>query len=72
MKTNTHLEKFEVCENCHCVGIRHLDCVCSYDKYRTIELEFEVCNCCGNLIEDGSPADTEFNKDQLTKKQTSK
>lgn len=62
---NTSLEKFEVCDQCWSVGIIDNNCVCSYDKYKTIELEFEVCNCCGNLVEDGSPADTEFNRKQL-------
>jgi len=63
----TRLEKHRVCEDCHCVGIQYSDCRCAYDKYKTIELEFEVCDCCGNLINDGQPADTEFNKKQLEK-----
>ena len=61
----TELKKFEVCEDCHCIGIQHTDCKCSYTNYKTIELEFEVCSCCGTVLEDGDPADTEFNKKQL-------
>ena len=63
----TRLEKFKVCVKCFCVGIRDSDCVCAYDKYETIELEFEVCDCCGNLISDGDPADTPFNDEQFKK-----
>ena len=59
------LEKFIVCDQCHCVGIIHTDCVCSYGEYKTIELEFEVCECCGNLIDDGCPAETPFNDVQI-------
>jgi len=36
-------------------------------KFNSIELEFEVCECCGNLISDGNPADTTFNDEQLLK-----
>ena len=64
---NTKLEKFDVCDRCYSVGITHTDCICSYGNYKTIELEFEVCNCCGNLVEDGHPADTEFNDRQIEK-----
>ena len=63
----TKLEKHRVCKDCLCVGIMHTDCKCSYGKYEVIELEFEVCECCGNLISDGDPADTEFNKAQFKK-----
>jgi len=63
----TRLEKHRVCNRCYAVGILDNDCVCSYGKYETIELEFEVCECCGNLIDDGNPADTPFNKEQLNK-----
>lgn len=61
----TRLEKFKVCDQCYCVGMKYGDCVCSYDKYKTIELEFEVCECCGHLIDDGNPADTPFNDEQI-------
>lgn len=62
----TKLEKHEVCVNCFSVGISYSDCRCTYqNNYPTIELEFEVCKCCGNLVQDGSPADTEFNKKQF-------
>lgn len=63
----TRLEKFDVCEHCYCYGILDTQCVCSYGKYKTIQLEFEVCACCGHLVNDGQPADTEFNKEQLNK-----
>ena len=66
----TRLEKYDVCDQCHAVGILHNDCICAYDKYKTIELEFEVCKCCGNLVEDGSPADTPFNDKQFKEKET--
>jgi len=62
----TILVKHKVCEGCLSVGITEADCICTYDKnYKTIELEFEVCECCGHLISDGNPADTEFNKQQF-------
>lgn len=63
----TRLEKHEVCDQCHAVGILYNDCICSYGKYKTIELEFEVCECCGNLVDDGNPADTPFNDEQFKK-----
>jgi len=63
----TKLEKYNVCDQCFAVGIINNDCMCSYGKYTTIELEFEVCECCGNLIDDGNPADTEFNNKQFEK-----
>jgi hypothetical protein len=62
---NTHLEKFDVCPECLGVGNVDSNCICQYNQYESIELEYEVCNCCGNIIEDGSPANTEFNKKQL-------
>ena len=61
----TRLEKFKVCKNCYSVGITDTNCNCVYGEYKTIELEYEVCECCGNVIEDGHPVDTEFNKQQL-------
>lgn len=61
----TKLEKFKVCEDCYCVELVHIDCACAFSNYKTIELEFEVCKCCGSLIEDGNPADTPFNNRQL-------
>ena len=67
LKGKTRLEKIEACNQCFSVGILDSNCVCAVGSYKTIELEFEVCNCCNNLIEDGSPADTEFNKKQLKK-----
>lgn len=61
----TRLEKFDVCVDCWGVGILHSDCKCAYGKFKTIKLEFEVCDCCGNIIDDGNPADTEFNEKKL-------
>lgn len=62
------LEKRMVCIQCQSVGIIYNDCICTYSNdYDTIELEFEVCNCCGHLINDGYSADTEFNRLQLEK-----
>lgn len=65
MGMKTKLERFKVCDQCYGVGTIYDGCVCSYDKYKTIELEFEVCKCCGNLIDDGNPADTLFNEEQI-------
>ena len=63
----THLEKHKVCDRCLSVDISDPDCMCCIGKYDTIELEFEVCNCCGNIVNDGRPAETEFNTKQLNK-----
>ena len=63
----TRLEKYRVCDQCNAVGILNNDCICSHGKYKTIELEFEVCECCGNLVDDGNPADTPFNNEQFKK-----
>lgn len=60
------LEKIEVCAECFSYGINYLDCVCTYQKnYPTVLLEFEVCTCCGHIISDGTPADTEYNNKVL-------
>jgi hypothetical protein len=60
------LEKHRVCADCHSVGITYNDCRCTYQNgYPTIELEFEVCECCGNIVNDGQCADTPFNNEQL-------
>lgn len=63
----TRLEKFIVCDSCYSVNIINTSCVCCYGKHKTILLEFEVCECCGNLIEDGRPANTIFNENQIKK-----
>jgi hypothetical protein len=63
----TRLEKLKVCDQCWSVGMTDPYCVCANGNYTTIELEFEVCACCGNLTEDGSPAETPFNEEQLKK-----
>jgi len=62
----TRLEKFRVCDRCLCIGIEDPNCQCAFGKYQTVELEFEVCDCCGSVINDGQPAETEFNEKQLT------
>ena len=60
------LKKYKVCSSCWSVGILDKDCICAYQRgYKTVELEFEVCECCDNLISDGNPAETEFNEKQL-------
>lgn len=61
----TYLQKFKVCDQCFSVSIVDLNCICTFGNYKTVELEFEVCDCCGKLIADGSPADTPFNDEQL-------
>lgn len=66
----TILKKHKVCIDCLSVGITYKDCNCLYSRnYKTIELEFEECECCGNLISDGNPAETEFNKKQFENEQ---
>jgi RNase P subunit RPR2 len=53
-----------VCASCHSLAIVDKDCICVWEnKYPTIELEFEQCECCGHVSE--YPADTEFNMKQL-------
>ncbi len=65
---DVRLEKHNVCADCYSVGISYSECICTYNnKYPTIELEFEVCSCCGNLVDDGNPADSEFNRKQFEK-----
>ena len=57
-------KKIKVCAECQSVGITYYDCICNYTiDYPIIELEFEICKCCGRY-DDGQPADTEFNKKQ--------
>lgn len=64
----TRLERHRVCTHCFALGIMDINCICSYGNYKVIELEFEVCDCCGHVLNDGQPADSEFNKQQLKKK----
>lgn len=59
----TQLEKFDVCTECLCIDMIHSDCICAHSSYKTIELEFEICKCCGKPND--NHADTEFNKKQL-------
>lgn len=61
------LKKFEVCNRCYSIPGREMNCVCSYehDRYEIITLEFEVCKCCGRILNDGVPADTPFNDEQI-------
>lgn len=67
------LEKHEVCTDCLSVGVSFTDCICTYNRnYETIELEFEVCDCCGNLVNDGQPAETEFNEKQFEEHERNK
>lgn len=62
----TKLVKHIVCKSCLSVGITDNDCICTYNhKYPTITLEFEHCECCENVLNDGYPPDTEFNKKQF-------
>lgn len=63
----TRLQKFQVCDQCFSVGRIYSGCVCDDSNYTVITLEFEVCTCCGHLINDGTPADTPFNEEQLKK-----
>lgn len=62
------LVKQIVCACCYSVGITDSRCICTYsNNYPTIELEFDVCECCGQIINDGNPADTAFNKEQMSR-----
>ena len=61
------LVKHRVCVDCLSLDIVNADCRCVYSRdYETIELEFEVCSCCGNT--NAHPADTDFNKQALKQK----
>lgn len=61
----TYLVKHKVCTSCLSIEVTDVDCVCVYENdYPIIELEFEVCSCCGKPITN-HPADTEFNNKQL-------
>lgn len=62
----TYLEKHKVCTHCLSVDIMFAECRCVIsNNYPVIELEFEHCSCCGHIITDGQPAETEFNEKQL-------
>jgi|LakMenEpi03Aug12_release.lakeMendotaPanAssembly.Ray.scaffolds.fasta_scaffold5302238_1 RNase P subunit RPR2 len=62
--SNKTLIKEIVCADCMSLDIIDINCVCTYMKnYKTIELEFEKCDCCGNI--ERYPAKTEFNDKQL-------
>ena len=67
IKCDIQLQKIEVCDQCYSAGILDPNCICAYGKYKRIELEFEVCGCCDTLIDDGSPAETLFNTEQIKK-----
>ena len=54
------LQKIIVCTDCYSPDIIDSDCICTYSNdYEVIELEFDVCECCGNALE---IADTKFNE----------
>ena len=56
--------KLYVCTDCQSPGIRDVNCRCVWDnKYPTMELEFELCDCCNHMSD--TPADTEFNRIQF-------
>jgi len=60
------LIKEEVCARCHSNEIVDMNCICTYQRqYEVIELEFEVCTCCNRS--DTYPADSEFNRKQLSR-----
>lgn len=64
----TRLEKHKVCDECFTDEIR-TDCVCFDGNYTVIELEFDVCECCGQTVNNGMPSKTEFNEKQFKIKQ---
>jgi hypothetical protein len=55
--------KLKVCTHCLSPSITDINCVCVYSNYKTIELEFEECECCNQIK--GGPLDNEFNNKQL-------
>lgn len=58
--------KFVVCASCLSEGVTDINCVCcSEEGYDSIELEFNSCECCGHIIDDGFPINSEFNTAQL-------
>lgn len=58
------IEKFKVCKDCLSIGITDSNCVCTYQNgYKTVELEFEICGCCGEVSFE--PIDNFFNYQQL-------
>lgn len=59
LKPKTQIEKMLACMSCY--EVNGCDCNCG-----SIELEFEVCSCCGNVLDERCPADTKFNSDQIT------
>lgn len=63
--SNTILKKINVCKYCFSDGITDLNCKCVNSRVNTVLLEFEFCKCCNNIISDGYPAETNFNKNQL-------
>lgn len=63
---NKQLVKIVVCASCLSPEITDSKCICIYSKsYKTIELEFEKCNCCSRT--DSQPAETQFNEEQYKK-----
>lgn len=65
---NKELVKIVVCSSCTSPTIIDPNCICCYSNgYDTIELEFEQCKCCGHI--NIYPAETDFNNEQLKKKQ---
>lgn len=61
------LKRFNVCTECK-ARVRAVDsnCICNFSSlFDTIELEFEVCECCGKEVTPEQYADTEFNKAQI-------
>ena len=58
-----NLKRISVCVGCLSPDIIDPNCDCCHGNYKTIILEFEECECCGNINHE--PADTEFNTKQL-------
>lgn len=59
------LRKLEVCPECLMHQRPPFECICTYMSYKPIILELNVCNCCGNIVDDGNPPETVFNIEQL-------
>jgi hypothetical protein len=62
--------QIKVCESCLSPDIVDTDCsCCTSNFYKTVVLEFEECECCGQL-KGGYLKDSEFNINELKKLNT--
>lgn len=64
MEGNCSYEINEVCVDCYDNPAYATNCNCWHGNYKTIKLEFKVCNCCKHTDYSDIPF-TEFNRQQL-------